>query len=329
MIYSNYEYISAIARNRSISKAAKELFISQPYLSKILYSLEQQYHTQFFDRSSYPIKLTYAGECYLEHSKKIRNMETELSKALEDIVEENAGTIRIGTPANTGAYILPYILPVYRKRFPNVHFELFEKGSDEVLALLLAGKIDFCILTRPSYPSDIAYEYIFTEQLYLAAPKTHAIMRFQQPDRQISLLEDQNIPLLDQQSFILLPDNLSMGHLTREFLRTYHVKPEEVFTTANVQTAYRLTAQNMGFSFVSDLSLKNVQFEQSPGLFQLGENGLKRTMVAAYLQNSYIPFYARAFLQILKTFGKCFRQYPYTGVYGVNLDELEKLSELS
>ena len=154
-------------------------------------------------------------------------------------------------------------------------------------------------------------------------------MRFYQPDQEISLLEDQNIPLLDQQPFILLPDNLSMGHLTREFLRTYHVKPEEIFTTTNVQTAYRLTAQNMGFSFVSDLSLKNVQFEQAPGLFQLGENGLKRTMVAAYLQNSYIPFYARAFLQILKAFGKCFRQYPYTGVYGVNLDELEKLSALT
>lgn len=93
----------------------------------------------------------------------------------------------------------------------------------------------------------------------------------------------------------------------------------------NVQTAYRLTAQGMGFSFVSDLSLSNVQFERQPGLLELGEKGLQRIMVAAYPQDAHIPYYARVFLQCLKGFGKQFRQYPCQGIYGVDLSDLEKV----
>lgn len=74
------KYIVTIAELRSISKAANELFISQPSLSSILSNLEKELGVTLFNRSTSPLSLTYAGEKYVETANKILSLENNLKK---------------------------------------------------------------------------------------------------------------------------------------------------------------------------------------------------------------------------------------------------------
>ena len=78
--YSKLQYIIAIADKKSISQAARDLYISQPALTKYISTLEDELGVQLFDRTSTPIQLTYAGEVYLEYAKLQSGMEKRCTR---------------------------------------------------------------------------------------------------------------------------------------------------------------------------------------------------------------------------------------------------------
>lgn len=335
MHFNDYHYIATIAKHQSITKAAEELFISQPYLSKFLNNLEKQYDTSFFNRTSYPITLTFAGERYLEYARRILDLETELKGSMQDIISGSAGTLTIGVPSSAGSFLLPYVLPVFQKRYPKITVSLVEKNSNQLLELVQEGKIDLGVFSRPTYPDDVQYEFIFDEQVLLAAPPGHPLAISAVPSerpkemkmwegRPYTVLEEDTLKELDGEPFILMREELSMGIMTRQVLNFYNVTPKIIMVTGAVQTAYRLTAQGMGFSFVSELGLKNVHFKQAPPLFQIGKKGCARTWVAAYKKGSYIPESLGYFMGCLKRVGGEFMGALYNGVYGVDLTSADE-----
>ena len=87
------KYIITIAELKSISKAANELFISQPSLSSILSNLEKELGVTLFNRSTSPLSLTYAGEKYIKIAKEILSLESNLKKELFDISNMKKGKL--------------------------------------------------------------------------------------------------------------------------------------------------------------------------------------------------------------------------------------------
>ena len=299
MHFNDYHYIATIAKHQSITRAAEELYISQPYLSKFLNNLERQYHTSFFNRTSYPITLTFAGERYLEYARRILDLETELKGSMQDIISGSAGTLTIGVPSSAGTFLLPYVLPVFQKRYPKIAVSLVEKNSNQLLELVQEVAIS-------------------------AAPSEWPKEMKKWEGRPYTVLEEDTLKELDGEPFVLMREELSMGIMTRQVLNFYNVTPKIIMVTGAVQTAYRLTAQGMGFSFVSELGLKNVHFKQAPSLFQIGKKGCARTWVAAYKKGSYIPESLGYFMRCLKRVGGEFMGALYNGVYGVDLTSADE-----
>ncbi len=99
-------YILAIARHKSISKAAEALFISQPSLSKYLKNLEQQLGTRLFDRIGNGYFPTYVGERYLHYAEKIVEYGLEWDTELDDIMHQNHGRLNIAIPIMLGNSII-------------------------------------------------------------------------------------------------------------------------------------------------------------------------------------------------------------------------------
>lgn len=89
---------------------------------------------------------------------------------MQDIISGSAGTLTIGVPSSAGTFLLPYVLPVFQKRYPKITVSLVEKNSNQLLELVQEGKIDLGVFSRPTYPDDVQYEFIFDEQVLLAAP---------------------------------------------------------------------------------------------------------------------------------------------------------------
>ena len=103
-------YITTVADCRSITAAARKLYISQPSLSHIVSKVEQDVGGKLFDRGTSPITITYAGEKYVETARKILLMSDNLRKELIDAGLGEKGRIVFGMPTERAGYMLPAVI---------------------------------------------------------------------------------------------------------------------------------------------------------------------------------------------------------------------------
>ncbi len=129
MTSQQLEYIIALADEKSFSKASHKLYISQPALSQFVKNLESELNVQLFDRSTTPIKLTYAGELYVKSARKIQSIMTELNNELADLTILNIGELSIGTIPFRAASMLPKSIVAFRKKYPGITLILLRTRS--------------------------------------------------------------------------------------------------------------------------------------------------------------------------------------------------------
>ena len=122
-------YVKTIADEGGITAAAKKLYISQPSLSQMLRQIEEETGVPLFDRSSLPIRPTYAGERYLHAAAVLLNTNEMLENELREIRGEERGRMRLGISMLRSAQLLPHVLPEFTSRFPKVELVLQEAGS--------------------------------------------------------------------------------------------------------------------------------------------------------------------------------------------------------
>ena len=103
-------YAYEIYRQKSFSKAAESLYISQPALSAIIRKLEETLETPIFDRSTKPVSLTPAGEYYIHCTEQIMSIEAGMEQYFDDIQTLKKGRIRIGASTFFCSNILPHLL---------------------------------------------------------------------------------------------------------------------------------------------------------------------------------------------------------------------------
>ena len=116
-------YIKTIAQCGSITTAAKKLFVSQPSLSQMLRQLEQEIGLPIFDRSTSPLRLTYAGEKYLYAAERILAVNSELESQLREIKHEHSGRLRLGISVTRAMQVLLLVVPVFSGQYPHVSLE--------------------------------------------------------------------------------------------------------------------------------------------------------------------------------------------------------------
>lgn len=121
-----YEYVFAIAKHHSISKAARELCITQPALTKYLKRLEEDLGTQLFDRAVIPISLTPAGKKFVEKAALILEIERSLQYDLNQISTDVRGKVTVGMNTEFCSNTIPYVLPEFRFRYPEIEVQIRE-----------------------------------------------------------------------------------------------------------------------------------------------------------------------------------------------------------
>ena len=159
------QYVKTIAECGSITAAAKKLFVSQPSLSQMLRQLEQETGLPIFDRSTSPMRLTYAGEKYLHAAERILAANAELDSQLREIRQEHAGRLRLGISVTRAMQVMPLVIPVFRQQYPNVNLQLTESGSANLEELLGCGDIDLAFAALESTSPSLAYELIEKETI--------------------------------------------------------------------------------------------------------------------------------------------------------------------
>ncbi len=171
----NMEYVYAVHTNKSFSKAAEELYISQPALSATIKKVEEEIGLPIFDRSSNPIQLTAAGEYYIQNIENIMNVEKEMRAYFNSLLDSNRGSINVGGSSFFCTSILPTIAQKFKMEYPDYTVNLLEANADDLIKCLRTGIVDIIIDVEKRDPK-LFESIVWTEEhILLAVPVSYEV----------------------------------------------------------------------------------------------------------------------------------------------------------
>lgn len=157
----------AVAEHLSFTRAAKELYISQPAISKHIQELEAAYQVQLFSRHSGRIALTHQGEIFKNHAQQIIQKYEELSNTMQMLSGSFSGEIKIGASTTIAQYLISPLLADFISKFPDVQVTLITGNSEEIESALMEDRIDIGLVEGSKRRQDLKYEHFAKDELVL------------------------------------------------------------------------------------------------------------------------------------------------------------------
>ncbi len=295
------------AEELNFTRAAKRLYISQQSLSSHIAKLEEYFQAPLFDRTP-PLTLTKEGSCLVRRAKEMLQIREETAKEINDIRDFKSGELSIGCTRLWGRVILPYILPVYNRRFPNVRLHLLEGNADEVEASLQHGQVDLSIGYVPSNCSNLTVNVICQEKMVLLVPFQLLDRTYPEHAREVKLAlkETSDITLLKDCPFLVMDPASSMGVATNHIFRSIGLTPQIALQSRNLETLLALCFQGMGVMFCPEVLVAEELFHKdealvdSLGIYPLFYQEAQRQLSINHLKNKYLPHAAAEFIQLTK-----------------------------
>jgi len=156
-----------VAQRLSFTKAATELYITQPAVTRHIKELEQQLNAQLFVRNGNSIVLTTAGKILVQYAEKIFQTYTDLETELAQLNNLESGTLHIGASTTVAQTILPRILALFKKTYPAVNFTFIQGNTDMITQMVLAEKVDIAIVEGAAHYPQIAYAPFAKDEIVL------------------------------------------------------------------------------------------------------------------------------------------------------------------
>ena len=285
-------YICAIAREGSITAAAKKLYISQPSLSQMLKQVEGELGVALFDRSVSPFQLTYAGEKYLQAANTILAANERLENQIQEIREENSGRLRLGISVQRAMQVLPLALPWFAVQFPHVTLEITERGSAHLEELVMKGEIDLALAALESVSPRLTYELIEEEVIGILAGKKSPLTGRYPSGAPVTL------DMARDESFVSLKEGHSIRVVQDTLFRQYGLTPNVLLETDSLEVARRVALGTGSCMLCSNIYVDDLA-RQHGAFYPLKDYENHRHFYACYPQGEHLPRYAAGFIQIV------------------------------
>lgn len=291
----------AVAEYKSITKAAKELYMSQPSLSRCIFAAEEDAGVKLLDRTSRPLTLTYAGKCYYETAKQILQMSAELTRQFHDIEDCHSGEITIGLPVERAAHLLPSILPRFHKKYPGVKIRSVE---DKVLHLeehLLKGHVDLIVcpdFTKLEGNDQIERIPLGREELILVSSEG-TILRNHCLD---GFAHTVDFKLLREFPFILQKKGHAGRRMCDELFQRHGIEPKIIFEATSNALVLRLVEAGMGLGVVPQMTVALHTGMTRINTFSLSSPPTEWSIIAAYRKGVYQTQAQQYFLSLIHEF---------------------------
>lgn len=306
MVPKNPEYFLTIAAERSVSKAAERLYLSQPYLSQYLARLEKELGARLFDRSHTPLMLTPAGELYRSYLESVSLLGRRLDSQLSELQEHKGNTLHIGVAIWRGSVLLPDILPRYTADHPEVRIVLHEHPSNELLELIQNDAIDFAVLHTPDDTREITYETIFHERLLLAAHRSNPVAA--QFETSVEDPRPVDIRLFERERFILLQSSQIIARVVENLFQRYGMNVSHTIHTTSSTTAVNLVGENFGLTFLPEAGIRRAAGLSQLKFFTVDSPTLTIPLSIVYKKSAFISPAARAFIDLTYEHYSCYRK---------------------
>lgn len=272
MQLTSIRYVIAVAKLGSFTKAAEELYVSQPALSQAIRRLEQELKAELFTREKNKVFLTPAGEVLMEEGQRMLEAEQSIRKRLQELEELDTGKLTIGgAPSYLRYYSM--VLTEFQAQHPRAQLILRDGFTQNLCADLLAGTLDIGLLAEP-VPAGIDHFPIFQEEIFLALPLDHPLnSSFPQEGDPYPVAD---LRLCRDEKFICYqPGRRITGILLAETQRAGFT-PNIVRESSSTENANAMIRHGLGIGFVPEVTVRLCPKEQHARYYRLRPEGLTR-----------------------------------------------------
>lgn len=226
MKLTQLEYFCVAARYHNITKAARELFVTQPSISNAIKALEEEFGVNLFFRNNNKLTLTPEGEIFYKSAEELLAHADSVESKFHEL-RKKVTPIRIGIPPMLGTIYLPELYLSLNESFPNVDLRLFEFGSIKACNLVLEEKLDIAIVNAEQPSIDKCNSRIIdTEDLLFCVAPDHPLAG--QKTLLLTMLADEPLILFNT-------DSVQVMTLTRQF-KAVGVNPHIILNTSQITT---------------------------------------------------------------------------------------------
>ena len=282
-------YMVAVAKSGNFSRAAEKCHVAQPSLSQQIQKLEDELGQRLFNRLKRGVKLTEAGESFLPRALRILEEVEAARREAEDTRALIRGTVTVGALPTIAPYLLPKVIAQFSEKYPGIEVIVQEDTTARLLKLTTAFEVDLAVVSLPLEEPNVEVEKLFSEELLLALPSNHALVK----KKAVKLAD------LEEERFILMKEGHCLGDQVMGFCNRRNFHPKVSCRSAQMETVQALVATGLGISLVPHMALESGPSNR-PLYRSLDGTKPERAIVAIWPKRRTMGRAAKEFLQCLR-----------------------------
>jgi DNA-binding transcriptional LysR family regulator len=288
---SLYHIFNSVAVTGNISHAAKELYISQPAVSKAIQNLEDNLKVILFIRSSRGVKLSEEGKLLYEHTRIAFDALTRGEESLKRIHELGIGHLRIGASTTLCKYLLLPYLDGFVRENPHIKITIDNQSSSYTLNQLENSTLDIGLVAKPNN-NDAFYFYSLGEiEDIFVATRTY-LNNLKLRENSTDIFSSANLMLLDE-------ENVSRKYI-EDYFKTNLIKPKHILEISNMDLLIEFAKTSLGVACVIKASVQSELESGSLIQIPLKTPVNKREVGFSYAKNAFLSDAMLKFMEFIR-----------------------------
>ena len=301
MHFKQLEAFVNVIKFKSFSKAAEEIYLSQPTISAHISALESEFGTKLIIRSTKEVYPSKAGQIFYEYASEMLRMRDKAILSVKSCATDIRGTLEIAASTVPSQYLLPELLPQMAKDYPNLFFELKQYDSREVANHIINMDAEIGIVGTQLEKNKCVFEPFASDQLVLITPNL---------EKYRELKGDFPLSMLKKEPFILREYGSGTRKETEESLSNMGVDPKSLHLIAQMDSTESIkqaVSKGLGVSITSRIAAEDYARFGLLLIFDLKSEFLKRKFYFVYHKDRPLSPAAEAFMKFARDY---FEQHP-------------------
>jgi len=279
-----------VAKNLSFTRAARELFITQPAVTAQIKALEGYCDLKLFMTRGRKVFLTDQGRALFAYAQRLLDLEREIHHALGEMKELKRGVLRLGTTKTYARYFMPLLISTFRGRHPQIKIQLHEGSSRDMTLGLLDFRVEIAIIAKTIQHPAVRFTPLSREDLVVIAAPTHPLVR----------KGSVPVPELAREPIIMKEPGSGTRKVVSDLLARHGCAPNILMETSNTEFIKAEVQRGEGIAFLVKAAVAH-ELEQGI-LAAIPISGCRPTLRVgiAHLEETRLSPPAKAFLAMLE-----------------------------
>jgi len=178
MEFRQLQHFVAVVETGSISAAARRLYLAQPAISASIKKLENELNMPLLHRRERGVRLTEAGQQFLQHARQILKQAKDAKLAMQAIEGLDQGDVEIGVPPMLGSYFFPPLLMAFKHQYPSLRLNIIDSGTQSIRKKLLDGDLELGVVADHDIPAEFETGKLIREEMVVCMAADHPLAEF-------------------------------------------------------------------------------------------------------------------------------------------------------